>query len=898
MDLITVDFETYYSKEFSLSKMTTEEYINDDHFEVVGVAVKVNNGKTRWFTGSMEATQGWLNQFDWGNSAALAHNMMFDGAILAWRFGIHPKVMFDTLSMARAVHGTQVGGSLAKLAEHYELGAKGTEVVMAMGKRRADFTLDEMQAYAGYCKNDVDLTYELFQKLMAVPYPKAELKLIDMTLRMYTQPVFELDLPALESHLYDVQDKKEALLSMVDADRETLMSNDKFAQALRDLGVDPPVKLSARTGKESWAFAKTDEAFKALTEHDDPRVQALVSARLGTKSTLEETRTERFIAMAKRVGVLPVPLKYYGAHTGRWAGMDKVNLQNLPSRGPAAGKIKEAIVAPKGYVVLNCDSSQIEARMVAWLAGQADLTQAFEDKEDVYKIMASAIYDKPVDAIDKHERAVGKSTILGCFAEDTPVLTDSGIKPIIAVKPTDMVWDGVEWVSHAGVICQGMKETIRKYGVAATPDHEILVGDGWREWSAVITSPSLFQSALRKATLPSKSGPHGWSKGSQLDGTQLLDASAAGKGLSTGTTSLIKTRSGAVSALGRLVQILARSIGDTLTFFRTTSTGFAYSTASPPAYLGATALKQPPLSTTGGGVSKYMSLGAKTSARFSSTYSLWKGGTTPSWRSTGSITTGGMNRATYALLTGAPTCITGATLERCNEQLMTYDIAFAGPRNRFTIVTDAGPVIVHNCGYGMGPVRFRDSLVPQGINLDPSEAQHIINTYRNTYSHIPLLWRRAQQALEAIANGQHIQLGPDGVMEFSAKDKGFRMPSGLWQKYPTLERKTDAEGKVQFGYTSRYGFVRMHGPKLVENLSQGLARCVIGEQMLHIAKRYRPVLTVHDSVVIIAPEAEMDEAAHYLAYCMSWRPDWARTLPLACEVEVGRSYGDLEEYKL
>lgn len=615
MDLITVDFETYYSNEFSLSKMTTEEYINDDHFEVIGVAVKVNNDKTRWFTGSMEATQGWLNQFDWGNSAVLAHNTTFDGAILAWRFGLHPKVMFDTLSMARAVHGIQVGGSLAKLAEHYELGAKGTEVVMAMGKRRADFTLAEMQAYAGYCKNDVDLTYALFQKLMALPYPKAELKLIDLTLRMYTQPVFEFDLPALESHLSDVQAKKEALLRMVDADRETLMSNDKFAQALRDLGVDPPTKISARTGKESWAFAKTDEAFKALAEHDDPRVQALVSARLGTKSTLEETRTERFIAMAKRIGVLPVPLKYYGAHTGRWAGMDKVNLQNLPSRGPAAGKIKEAIVAPKGYVVINCDSSQIEARMVAWLAGQADLTQAFEDKEDVYKIMASAIYNKPVDAIDKHERAVGKSTILGA-------------------------------------------------------------------------------------------------------------------------------------------------------------------------------------------------------------------------------------------------------------------------------------------GYGMGPIRFRDSLVSQGINLDPSEAQHIINTYRNTYRHIPFLWRRAQQALEAIVNGQHIQLGPDGVMEFSAKDKGFRMPSGLWQKYPTLERETDAEGKVQFGYTSRYGFVRMHGPKLVENLSQGLARCVIGEQMLRIAKRYRPVLTVHDSVVVIAPEAELDEAARYLAHCMSWRPDWARTLPLACEVEVGRSYGDLEEYEL
>jgi DNA polymerase len=192
------------------------------------------------------------------------------------------------------------------------------------------------------------------------------------------------------------------------------------------LSVEPPRKLSARTGKMAWAFAKTDENFKQLAEHPDPRVQALVGARLGTKTTLEETRTERFIGISER-GPLPVPIKYYAAHTGRWGGDDKINLQNLPSRGNNAGKLKHAIQAPEGYVVIDCDSSQIEARTVAWLAGQEDLLETFRKnneekaagvktkdmKYDPYKTMAASIYNKDVGDITDAERFVGKTTILG-----------------------------------------------------------------------------------------------------------------------------------------------------------------------------------------------------------------------------------------------------------------------------------------------------------------------------------------------------------------------------------------------------------------------------------------------------------------------------------------------------
>ena len=407
MNLITIDFETYYDRDFSLSKMTTEEYIRSELFETIGVAVKVNDGETEWFSGTEKDTYKFLHKFDWANSIALAHNAVFDMAILNWRYGISPKKIADTLSMARAIHGTEVGGSLGVLVQHYQLGEKGTEVVNALGKRRIDFSDDDLSRYAGYCINDVDLTYGLFGCLVS-DFPVVELNLIDLTVRMFTEPVLELDTGALAVHLVGVQESKARLMEGIDESKDMLMSNPQFAELLRAQGVEPPMKVSPTTGKETFAFSKTDEEFKALLEHEKETVQALVAARLGVKSTIEETRTQRFIEIAKR-GTLPIPLRYYAAHTGRWGGDDKVNMQNLPRSSP----LKKAILAPAGYMMIDSDSSQIEARTLAWLAEQNDLVEAFDRGEDVYKIMASAIYGKPVDQITKDERFVGKTTILG-----------------------------------------------------------------------------------------------------------------------------------------------------------------------------------------------------------------------------------------------------------------------------------------------------------------------------------------------------------------------------------------------------------------------------------------------------------------------------------------------------
>lgn len=431
MRVLTFDAETYYDQTYSLSKITTEEYIRSPLFELIGFSIKENNGPTVWYP--KPDAEAYLRSVDWSDAMVVGQNTAFDGAILSWRYGIKPKAWADIMGMSRALFPHEKSHSLKAQAQRMGVGVKGTEVEAAKGKHYADFTGYELAMYGKYCCNDVDLTYELFQQYMGLGFPLQELKLIDLTLRMFTDPVLVLDEAHLRSHYDDVVERKQNLLYAVrdqmlkDMDptyvrevftqgtegiKKLLMSNDKFAELLRSYGVEPPTKISLRTNKPAYAFAKTDESFRELEEHEDERVQAVVSARLGNKTTIEETRTERFIGMAQR-GVFPVPLRYYGAHSGRWSGQDKVNLQNLPSRGVNAKQIKKAILPPPGHVVIDCDSSQIEARTLAWLAGQSDLVQAFEEKQDVYKIMAEAIYNVPRDQIDKQQRQVGKTVILG-----------------------------------------------------------------------------------------------------------------------------------------------------------------------------------------------------------------------------------------------------------------------------------------------------------------------------------------------------------------------------------------------------------------------------------------------------------------------------------------------------
>lgn len=401
---VTIDFETYYAPDYTLSKMSTAEYIRDDRFQVIGAGV-MEGDERRW----MEADEFafWTAAQDWSGIAVLAHHAHFDGLILEHHFGVRPAFWYDTLSMARALHGSNAGGSLKALAEKYGVGQKGDEVVKALGKRRADFTPAEWTLYGNYCLNDCLLTDRLFWE-MRKDFPEDELELIDMTVRMFTEPTFELDQDRMRDLVDFERAKKRNLMSRIGAEAADLQSNAKFAALLDVLGVDPPTKVSPRTGKTTFAFAKTDPGMASLLEHDNEEVRWLAEARVGVKSTIDETRAERFLRVGS-TGRVPVYLKYFGAHTGRWSGGDRMNMQNL-RRG---GELRAALLAPEGKVIVAADSAAIEARGVAWLAGQKDLLEDFEAGRDVYCRMASSIFGRPITKADVIERLVGKVAVLG-----------------------------------------------------------------------------------------------------------------------------------------------------------------------------------------------------------------------------------------------------------------------------------------------------------------------------------------------------------------------------------------------------------------------------------------------------------------------------------------------------
>lgn len=420
MKILAIDFESYWDQDYTLKKMTVDSYVLDPRFKVHMMGIRDTEGTVTVFPPELIPLV--LARIDWENTAILCHNTAFDGFILKHHYHTpDPKLWLDTLSMARPVIGANSRHSLEALAKHFGLPPKGDELMLTRGVR--DLSPEVYEKVAGYCANDVRLNWGIFERLFP-GFPPQELRIIDLHLRMFLNPALWLDTPLLEQHLVDVREKKENLLEQCGLDtRDALMSNDQFAELLEALGVEPPMKISKTTNRPTFAFAKSDPAFKDLLEHDDPRVANLVAARLGVKSTIEETRTERLLTVARAHRPWPVLLNYYGAMTsGRSSGGNKQNPQNL-GRGSV---LRQAIVAPPGHKLVVVDSAQIEARFTATVAGQNDLVQAFKNKEDIYSQMATDIYGRPINRKRKEigpdgkeflpdflEGHVGKTAILG-----------------------------------------------------------------------------------------------------------------------------------------------------------------------------------------------------------------------------------------------------------------------------------------------------------------------------------------------------------------------------------------------------------------------------------------------------------------------------------------------------
>lgn len=417
------DFETFYSKDYTLQKLDPPTYILDERFEAIclgvmqegwAVPMLVDGPDIKWFIEDWKGRQAKGERF-----AIVSHNALFDACILAWRFGFIPDLIVCTLSMARTMLRSELRSmSLDKVAAHFGL-QKGGTIYKAIGMTRADLLQSGFwQEYCDYCLNDTKLCRFIFHRLIK-DFPPNEIILQDMILRCAIEPRFVADVDLLQEHLNSVQlDKIKHLLiacACGSTGKDELMSNPQFAELLMRKGVTPPTKMSPTTGKETWAFSKQDRPFLALLEHDDPTVAALVEARLAVKTTLEETRAERLINIAQLPfpglpeHVMPIPLKMAAAITHRLGGDWDCNPQNWGRKSP----IRRAMRAPEHHKVVVADAEQIEARLTAWFCGQKDLVAEFARGEDVYANFASSIFHMPVTKqSDPPKRFVGKTGIL------------------------------------------------------------------------------------------------------------------------------------------------------------------------------------------------------------------------------------------------------------------------------------------------------------------------------------------------------------------------------------------------------------------------------------------------------------------------------------------------------
>ena len=407
MDVYTLDFETYYDPKFSLTKMTTMEYVRDERFKEWGVGIKIDDEDTEWY-GEDEAENA-IRDIDWEDTALLCQNTPFDGYILAEHYGIWPAYYLDTAAMARGLYPGQ-SSSLKDLAQRTFPNdpsmRKGEELAQAKGI--VDLPPDIEEAIAGYCIQDVDLTYAIYQEIKE-NYPQSELDLIDLTVRMFCKPRLMIDRPRITNYLQQQKDKAEEILANAGVDRKVLSSNQQFAAHLESIGIKPPMKTSPTTGERIPAFGKSDKGWhRLMAEH--PELSHLWAGRMIVKSRIKETRAQRFLDAAGADDRISVPLRYYAAHTGRFGGTEKLNMQNLP-RGD---ELRKCLMAPPGHLLYVADLSNIEARMLAWFAGQDELVEQFRRGDDIYSNFATKIYGRPINKRDDPtERFVGKTAILG-----------------------------------------------------------------------------------------------------------------------------------------------------------------------------------------------------------------------------------------------------------------------------------------------------------------------------------------------------------------------------------------------------------------------------------------------------------------------------------------------------
>ncbi len=447
MKFVFIDFETFWSSEYSLTKLKPLVYIRDPRWELQSLTIcEGRRGAARTAIGMGEIIQ-LINTIDWRDAYVIAHNCAgFDAWVAAYVLGIRPKMWGCTLEMARPLYGRTVGLGLGKLVEHFGIGIKNNAILLATkGRYLNAFAPDEIAAMRVYNADDTRQCREVFFKLLP-EYDMEELFQIDLLIRMRTEPAFVADIALLEEAAKQERERKHANLlllgdiigvdvqetcgtvdqeaadeAIAESIRAELASAPRFAALLESLGVAVPMKKSNTTDLMIPALAKTDAAFVALQEHDDPAVATAARVRLEVKSTQLETRIATFIDVARAGGgLLPIPLLYCGAITsGRDSGTDDMNAQNMPRIDPDHPKVSDALrmclQAPPGHVIIVADQSGIELRInhFLWMVQRTMQIFRANPNADLYRANAAMQWNVHMDEVTKPQRQMEKVKGLG-----------------------------------------------------------------------------------------------------------------------------------------------------------------------------------------------------------------------------------------------------------------------------------------------------------------------------------------------------------------------------------------------------------------------------------------------------------------------------------------------------
>jgi hypothetical protein len=421
--LLFVDFETYYDKEYSLRRLSPPEYILDPRYQTLLMAAY----DLDWAAPTIimpHEIPSFLEDYPPEETQCCSFNALFDLAILAWRYQWIPARLQDSLGMVRALRNYRRNSLKEVMKQLFGRDTKGDTIHKVIGQDAAGIKrLGLWPEFCTYAMHDVRDCTQIYLKLLP-EFPMEERLVMDLVLRAAIDPTLHADVPMLEDHLQQLRRRKQILLRESGYDKATLMSTQTFKQTLESLGV--PIKTKpSHTNKDVQIpqFAKSDPFMAELLEYEDGdedtnyAVQTLAAARLSERSTIEETRAERFVNIAKLPWpdgtLLPVPLRYGGAHTHRLSGEWKMNCQNLP-RDVEKSRLRAALTAPAGYRIITADLAQIEARIVACLAGETELIKSFANKVDVYASFASIVFGRPVTKeLNPHERFIGKTAVLG-----------------------------------------------------------------------------------------------------------------------------------------------------------------------------------------------------------------------------------------------------------------------------------------------------------------------------------------------------------------------------------------------------------------------------------------------------------------------------------------------------